>query len=203
MKTIILAVCLSVLVSARAAEPQALNTNVMLRGYCHAGSRPDPIAGGYGPSDNLPKKLTDKQTGSPGKISLVVIPSGMARVGNAYEGLRLLLVNRTKSEAAFDASDSRLPIVQEALDERGNWRPLEYLPSSWCGNSYHRVFLPAGQYWEFATPKYEGKQKTKLRFVLQTKPPIYSPEFEGSVNSGQFTNKVGHAPAGIMDPYKE
>ena len=204
MKTIILAVCLSVLTTAlRAAEPQPLNTNAMLRGYCYAGSRPDEKAFGYGPSDNLPKKLTGKQIGSAGKISLLVVPSSAARFGNAYKGLRLLLVNRTKSEAAFNASDSRLRILQEALDAQGQWRPIEYLPGSWCGNSYHQVFLPAGHYWEFAAPKYGGTLKTKLRFVLQTKPPIYSPEFEGSVNTEQFTNKAGHVPTGIMDPYRE
>src|SRR5687768_170503 len=158
MKIVILA--LALLFSVRIAHAEALtplNTNVMLRGYCFAGSRPDKQAlGGYGSADNLPKKLVNTRLGRANAISLLIVTNEVVPFGNAYRGYRLLLINRTRSEATFDASDSRLPIVQEALDENGKWRPVEYLPSSWCGNSYHRVFLPAGNYWQFVVPQYVG-----------------------------------------------
>lgn len=120
--------------------------------------------------------------------------------------MRLLLVNGTDAEVGFAASDSRLSIIQEAKDSDGNWKAIEFLPSSWCGNSYHRVFLPAKHYWEFSAPLYTGKMRTKLRFALPISDTvtIYSNEFEGSVNSGQFgSRKEGYTSRGLMDPYDE
>jgi len=189
---------------ARAEELKPLNVQCMLRGYCFAGSRPDKNAPcGYGPSDNAPRKLASQNLGKQGEISLLVIPESSIRFGHTNQGLRVLLVNRTRSEAAFDASDSRLSIIQEAQDAQGQWHPIEYLPSSWCGNSHHRVFLPAGHFWEFAAPVYSGLFKTRLRFVLQGKKPIYSSVFAGSINPEQFTIKQGHQPTNLMDPYNE
>jgi len=78
----------------------------------------------------------------------------------------VFLVNTTKEQVTFSASDSRLYIVQEALDRDSKWKPIEYLPSSWCGNSYHHVFLGANEYWEFAAARYTGEFKTRLRFRL-------------------------------------
>src|SRR4029079_11871070 len=97
-------------------------------------------------------------------------------------------------------------IVREALDAHGNWKPVEYLPSSWCGNSYHRVFLPAGQLWTFRAPVYDGDFATTMRFALRPKSgdaPIYSNEFPGRIYATQFSIRKGHAPAGIMDPYDD
>jgi hypothetical protein len=155
--------------------------------YCYAGSRVDEQAtGGFAPSENVPKKIAAKTSGREGKVSLVALPAERVAFKREYRGFRLLLVNRTKSEAAFGAADSQLSIVQEAKDAQGKWRPIEVLPSRLCGNSYHRVFLPAGHYWEFASPVHSGSMKTKLRFVLLGEKPIYSNEFAGSIDPGQF-----------------
>jgi hypothetical protein len=183
-------VCLGTAFACFADTLKPLNSKVMLPGNCFAGSRPDHKApGGYGPSDNAPKVSRRKQVGKDETISLIALPEEVVPFGGTNRGFRLLLVNRTKSEVAFKATDSRLSLIREALDSNGQWRPIEYLPAVWCGNSYHRVFLPAQHYWEFITPVYTGTQKTKLRFVLQTKPPIYSNEFDGSINPEQFTNQ--------------
>jgi hypothetical protein len=171
----------------RADDLKPINVKLMLPGCCYAGSRPDKAApGGYGRSDNMPKRITSRQ-GKKDSVTLVALPNETIPFRKSNQGFRLLLINRTKSQATFSASDSRLPIIQEALDSKGRWRPIEYLPVSFCGNSDHRVFLPSEQYWEFAAPTYSGKQRTRLRFVLQQEHPIYSNEFEGSINSQQFT----------------
>ena len=186
----------------RAADLTNLNVNFMVRGYCLAGSRVDTKAlGGFGQSDNASKRVVDRGLGRDGQLALSALSQTTVPFAGKYRGMRLLLVNRTNREAEFPASDSRLSIVQEAQDSKGQWRPVEYLPSSSCGNSYHRVFLSANHYWEFSTPVYTGSLKTKLRFVLQGKQPLYSNEFAGSVNPGQFTQKEGHTPTNIMDPY--
>jgi hypothetical protein len=186
-----------------------LDVNFMLRGYFFAGSRiaDRQALGGFGTSGNFPRPIEPNMNFRRGEISLVAIPDEEVVFARKFKGMKVLLVNGTQAQVAFSASDSRLYIVQEARDRRGKWRPIEYLPSSWCGNSYHQVFLGAHEYWEFAAARYTGRYKTKLRFRLTEyegkteRLRVLSNEFEGSVNDKQFTIQQGHTPADIMDPY--
>lgn len=186
-----------------------LNVDFMMRGYVYAGSKVEDkgALGGFGTSQNFPKAIDPDMSVRQGEISLIAKVDDEAVFDGKYKGLKLLLVNATNEQVAFPASDSRLYIVQEALDRDGKWKPVEYLPSSWCGNSYHNVFLGAQEYWEFAAARYTGKFKTRLRFRLDgqksktEKMAIYSNEFGGSVNAKQFTIQQGHTPTSIMDPY--
>jgi hypothetical protein len=180
---------------AWADDFKPLDAKHPLAGYCLAGSRPDPKApGGYSPSDNYPKPLRGRNVGTDGKLSLVALANETLAFGNTSQGFVLLLINRNTSEASFGAADSLLPIIREVLDGDGKWRPIEYLPLSFCGNSYHRVFLPRNSYWQFSAPVYSGTQKTKMRFVLQGEKPVYSNEFEGSINPEQFGQAQGSHP---------
>ena len=79
---------------------------------------------------------------------------------------RVTLVNDTLDLLVFEDRDSRLAITQESQAKDGNWRPFEYLPSSWYGNNYHRVFLFPGQFGEFSAPRYQATIPTKLRFAM-------------------------------------
>jgi hypothetical protein len=200
-----------VLAQSRSAHPQLsdLNIQFMLRGYFCAGSTiADKEAfGGFGTSNNLPKRLSTAMIGRHREVSLIAQPQHLMVFDNKYKGMSVLLINPTNQQVAFFAEDSRLSIIQEALDANGKWKSIEYLPHSWCGNSYHKVFLGAREYWEFAAPVYTGKLKTKLRFRLQQTgadgkvTTLYSNEFAGSVNTKQFSVHQGHKPNGIMDPY--
>lgn len=179
----------------------------MLRGYCMAGSgkRDWKALGGFWKSDNLPKNARRDLGYVRDEVYLLAKPDQLTDF-RGHTGMTVLLINGTNRRQAFNASDSRISIVQEAKDEDGAWKPIEYLPSSWCGNSYHRVFLGRDQYWAFAAPKYEGSMPTTLRFSLRMAgrdEPIVSNEFEGSVNPEQFKEKQGHTPTNIMDPYDE
>jgi hypothetical protein len=105
------------------------------------------------------------------------------------QGIAVRVVNRSREVISFSACDSFLNMRQEALDSDGNWRALESLPDSNCGNSSHRVFLKPGQYWEFPARRYDGPMKTKLRFCLNGvdgRGPVYSNEFDGAVSAEQF-----------------
>jgi hypothetical protein len=178
------------------------STSYMLRGYCYAWSdvKDDKALGGFGRSDNWPHPITSPAAHASRSWYLLAEPEVVTKVGDA-KGMRLTLVNATGSTLAFDASDSRLSIVQEAIDDKGTWRSVENLPSSWCGNSYHRLMLPSGQFWSFSAPRYQGEHKTKLRFRMNVgKETMYSNEFEGSVNLSQFTTQQPYQPRGIMDP---
>jgi hypothetical protein len=59
------------------------------------------------------------------------------------------MVNTTNDKVQFKAQDSRLYLVAEALNEKNEWVAITYLPSSWCGNSYHEITLDANEYWSF------------------------------------------------------
>lgn len=185
-----------------------LNVDFMLRGYFYAGSRIEDkkALGGFGSSDNLSKTVEADPNLPVNSISLIALPDDETAFAKEFRGMKVRLVNTTGDAVGFSASDSRLYIVQEAIDRDGKWKPVEYLPSSWCGNSYHSVFLGPNEYWEFAAAKLTGTNKTKLRFRLQMfkgekQSFVYSNEFAGSVNPKQFTVQQGHNPAGIMDPY--
>ena len=203
MKTIFLSIIALLKATQVYANHEKANFRFMLRGYCYAESKiVDPDApGGFGGSNNLSGPIGKDKPVRKGEYYLIAQPKESGVFAQRYKGTKLLLINATKEKVAFPAQDSRLYIIQEAKDENGEWRPIEYLPSSWCGNSYHQVFLEPNKYWSFTAPRYGGSFKTKLRFKLEGDNPIYSNEFEGSINKEQFSIKQGHHPTSIMDPY--
>jgi hypothetical protein len=179
-----------------------LSSDAMLRASYLAASRirDSKAPGGFARSMNFPRTVARPDTGS--GFFLFAQPDSNRPFRDGV-GMRLTVVNLTPNLLEFRASDSCLSIVQEALDAEGNWKPIEYLPSSFCGNSYHRVFLPPTSYWEFGCPRYQGNTQTRLRFSLQLSDGsrITSNEFGGSINPGQFTTKQGHSATNVMDPY--
>ena len=150
---------------------------------------------------HVPKRL-DRQVPA-GKISLIAYPDKSAAFGS-NKGFMVILANSSGVDADFEAQDSRINVIREAMDRQGRWRPIEYLPNSWCGNSYHRVYLPPNRYWVFTAPEYSGPFSTRMRFVLEQPGfRIVSNEFRGSINVEQFDRKQGHTPTNIMDPYND
>jgi len=165
-----------------------------INGYYPAGSKVEDknALGGFWESQNFPKTIDQNMFVRQGEIFLVALPDEETVFNKKYKGMKLLLINATKEQVAFSASDSLLYIVQEALDQNSEWKTIELTPRSSCGNSRHNVFLGANEYWEFAAARYTGDFKTKLRFRLDMQKfkskqsPIYSNEFEGSINRKQF-----------------
>jgi HEAT repeat protein len=151
----------------------------------------DKAPGGFGCCDNYPLDLGQRAWGADGVVALVAFPDEPV-AGSKHQGFVLRLINRTGKTVPFEACDSRLYIVQEALDETGRWREIEEPPCAICGNSLHRVFLESGQFWEFAARLYDGSVETKLRFRLDPDGErgeavsVYSNEFTGKVAKGQF-----------------
>lgn len=191
---------IAVAASVRVLAADALDTRAALRGYFYAASRTDED-GGFALADNRPKRISVQAP--KGQLSLIALPAEFALFRNR-SGFRVVLVNATAREIAFEAEDSRLSIIREAQDRSGRWRPIEYLPHSWCGNSYHRLYLPAGRQWSFAAPEYAGPTRTRMRFVLTTKEGnVYSNEFDGWIHLEQFEKREGHTPTNIMDPYDD
>jgi hypothetical protein len=185
----------------------AVKVDYMLRGYFHAGSPVSEGLGGHAGSHNMPQPIGAIESDLAAADGLHVL----ARLDEGrpfskhYDGFRVIVANASPQPLRFAAQDSRLDIVHEALDPKGTWAPIEYLPSSGCGNSYHTLTLPAQTYWEFTAPHYEGDFATRLRIRVALpdgdgERVTYSNEFPGRINGGQFLSRQKYEPSGLMDP---
>jgi len=186
---------------SNADDLKRMNVSDQLSGYFFVKSAlPDETAlGGFGKSSNMPRSITDDLLAQPHGVILLAAPDqrrtfaldstwelpvdAATPQARLFQGFTVLLLNNTHEAVWFAAQDSRLSIVREAIDENGQWRPIENLSESFCGNSSHRVALPAQHFWSFSTPVYQGSQRTLMRFRFDD---IISNEFEGTVNPAQF-----------------
>lgn len=184
-----------------------------LRGQFYAASPSHEVyigLGGWGASYNEYQPITEKH-GYGKKVGIVVDTESQEEYRGGFMGLSVYLFNTTRDTAFFDAQDSRLELKMQAKDEKGTWRDIEYLPGSWCGNSYHTLYLPPNQYWDFVIPEFTGSMNTQIRIVGSYWPVYGEPEkimlgsnsFFASINPGQFSNREGYQCQGIMDPYDE
>lgn len=185
----------------------SLDINFQLRGHCYAFSSAANAkpSNGEAHSDNIAQPIN--QSFEVQGLFLTIKENEWVKIDDRYLGHKLYLVNTTDTAATFNAQDSRLNIIAEVLNDEGRWLPITYLPSSWCGNSYHDIVLGSNEYWSFDIPVFKGKIKTKLRYSLSDgdKPKIISNEINGFANPGQLDPKniQGHKPNGIMDPYND
>lgn len=189
-----------------------LNIDYMLRGYFRAYSTPSPAEKErrniWGVSDNIPHRI-DSRHFLPDSLAVTIDIAQTDTFSVEYQGYRLYVSNTTADTIVFSAQDSRLYMKLQAKNQAGEWKYIEYLPSSTCGNSYHTVELEPGAYWQVAVPVYQGVWKTNIRAELsypdkndsQNYKTVYSNIITGSVNPGQFSNKMEYTPQNVMDPY--
>lgn len=139
----------------------------------------DPEApGGFGPSDRYPAVVKDlKLLGNAGPKATLV---------RTKKGFVLHLANAGPKEVWFRAGDSNLLGYLEAKDSRGVWRPIEYKPWYTCGNSYHRVQLPAGMGWSFEREVPTGDLKTSVRWRFTGPDELISNEVASTIPSTRF-----------------
>jgi len=197
-------------------EPlQKFNIDYLMRGYFLAYSSPkknpeDNRGGGWYIDKNIPKKGAPHNT-PPASLSLTIDTAATDTFARHYQGYAVYITNTTTDTACFNASDSRLYMQVEALNEEGVWKFIDYLPSSWCGNSYHTLELEPNAYWKFTLPRFEGEIPTKLRIQVRYKDKdhprnnktLFSNTITASINPGQFCNKHQYSPRNIMDPYND
>jgi hypothetical protein len=185
----------------------SININFQFRGDCYAySSAINKIeSNGEAHSNNLPKSI-DSTFPRQG-LYLVINQKELTKIDNKLLGCKLYLVNTSDSLIKLNASDSRLYIIAEALNEENEWTPISYLPSSSCGNSYHKVILDKDEFWSFDIPIFKGKTRTKLRYTLtiDKNNKVSSNEIVAYLNKEQFDkeNREGHKNNNLMDPYKE
>ena len=185
----------------------SVNVGFQLRGGCYAYSNNKNAkpSNGEAHSYNLPKQI-DKEFPRHG-FYLVINQNEFIKIDSNKLGCKLYLVNTSDSVVTLNASDSRLYIIAEALNEDNVWVPITYLLSSWCGNSYHTVVLDKDEFWEFDIPVFKGKFKTKIRYTLtiNKEKKICSNEIDAYINKEQLDPKKqqGYSRQNLMDPYDD
>ncbi|MGB0524171.1 MAG: WG repeat-containing protein [Flammeovirgaceae bacterium] len=194
---------------------EPLNIDYMLRGYGYASSpnlASAPYNGwGRGGEKHDYQPVSDQKKIEKTKgLTLYVDTLSKEPFHKNYQGFRLTASNFSGDTLYFQAQDSRLYLVMQAKTAQGKWTDIEYTPSSWCGNSYHTLFLPDKHQWDFTVPVYEGTIPVQLRVRLwyhqkedrdAERFTAYSNEFDGAINPAQLWRKQGYSPSGIMDTY--
>ncbi|SFD17177.1 WG containing repeat-containing protein [Chitinophaga sp. CF118] len=193
-------------------EIDSLNIDYMNSGYYYGADpyrEPLRVPFRYVSNGNT-KPIPDSLHFKENKFEIIIDTTKKCKWEGQYEGITVYLINTTKQTFYFDVQDARLSMKMQALDKDGRWSDIEYLPGSWCGNSYGKAYLNGGRYIDFYAPVYHGAVRTKLRLELSylRKPDqeendiLYSNVIDGSINPGQFWREPEYSGSNIMDPYK-
>lgn len=107
---------------------------------------------------------------------------------NMAEGYPVLIENISDSTWNIDTQEGWVFMIQEAKNEQGEWKPIEYIDyRAVCGNSFWSEKLPPKHYLISKIYRYDGKFSTKLRVRFVTENQIFiSNEFPGKINPSQF-----------------
>lgn len=166
---------------------QVLDVNYKLRANKLAVGK-DKRSGGWYVSDNEAQKIDNEF--SERAFFLSLSEKELTLVEDTFIANKLYLVNNTDTSICLPAQDSRLYLKMQAKNMLGVWSDIEYIPNSWCGNSYHEICIDKGEFWVFPSLQFKGRHKTKFRYKLENgEHDLYSNEIEGYVNNGQFINK--------------
>ena len=194
-----------------------LNIDFMNKGYFYVYSKQNKNdLSGFANSENIPRKITKEQNFPKNVISIVVKSDVRDTIFKKNYALKVYVANASNINIDFNSKDSRLYMKVQALNPQGEWKDIEYLEGNSSTNSYHILTLEPENYWSFRTPVYEGSFKTKLRIELKYIDPkdisekswdkkeitIYSNEYSGSINPGQFWRKQPYHPEGILYNYE-
>lgn len=143
--------------------------------------------GGFATSDIKPMNAFFLKTFNQKGFFLFIDTTSKTTFKGKYKGFDFFIVNKSDSTVKFDASDSTLDILAEAyvLDE---WKRIEYFPQSFCGNSYHKIFLKRNHYWKITVPKYCGELPVLIRYRMQIDgiDYLYSNTYCGGINITQM-----------------
>lgn len=100
--------------------------------------------------------------------------------------------NNTQEDLQFIPQDNKLCIIQEALTQDKNWKPIEFWVNSDCGISYlKKINVKFGEIIGLRSKKYSGNFKTKIRFKLLINGKIYySNSITSSINKSKFAKSI-------------
>lgn len=97
-----------------------------------------------------------------------------------------VMIENLHSDTIYIGYGSYIPIITEALNKKGEWKPIEERFIYMCGYGLELIILPPKQIVVTSELVYTGDFKTKLRIKLGSN---YSREFTGSINLTQFESE--------------
>ena len=109
----------------------------------------------------------------------------------AFSGFPVYLINLTDTTIKLTHRKYSVPLIQEALDTDGRWKPIETLFKLPAGvvmtNYYGLTVLKPGEMIVSGIYNYRGQYKTMLRVkILINGKTYYSEPFQGSINYSQI-----------------
>ncbi|NVK04633.1 MAG: WG repeat-containing protein [Flavobacteriia bacterium] len=193
--------------------PVPMNIDAKMDAVVHVGS--PPLKGlnaieGWANSENI---FTPYAAANPSSGNHVLISDPEVHEDYPISTSRLVeFINLSSDTLIASVQDSRLHAVIEAKNEEGEWVSIQTYRSSWCGNSYHHVYLPPGNEWTWRIPEFEGGMKTELRVAIynvmtwengeHSEPfNIFSEPYKGSINPAQLWRENQYSQRGLMHPY--
>ncbi|MEW5677241.1 hypothetical protein ABGT15_13080, partial [Flavobacterium enshiense] len=128
----------------------------------------------------ISKDLSQVENDSSQKILIFIQQSA----NSDYE---IFLKNNSIDTLSILLQDESIKIIQEAKDQKGNWKPIEYWKSAWCGNSYYTEKIAPYVTIKSISKSYSGNFTTLIRFkLLHNNKNYFSNEIAGNVNLSQF-----------------
>lgn len=109
-----------------------------------------------------------------------------------YKAYPVLIKNQEKKPIIIGhtGGEGEIPLLLEAKDQDGLWKPIEEAYTSYCGFGVHPIILKPQEIIVTAVKIYQGTFKTQLRLKYGT---IYSKIIQGSINPSQFKNQYEEA----------
>ena len=109
------------------------------------------------------------------------------RPRNYVQAFPTYILNCSNDTIFLDQQDLRVLMIQEAKDENGIWKPIEYWSFSSCGNSYGAIGILPKNFALIKVIRYSGDYETDIRLKLKNGGKLfYSDSFKGKINKKQF-----------------
>lgn len=153
-------------------------------------------------------------------LSIIVKPDFKDTFMQKFKGYKVYIANTSYKKIYFNTEYFSLKMKVQAKDKDGEWKDIEQLEAWGFDRRKYFSFFEPNQYLSYVTPCYEGDFKTKLRIAFTYIDPsaykeenlynneerlklreitVYSNEYDGSVNPGQFWRKRDYDPAKFID----
>jgi hypothetical protein len=99
----------------------------------------------------------------------------------------VFIVNSTTKTKVLIGKDDRIFAIQEAKDKAGNWRPIQWRGTDFCGVGYWGLYIRPSEFSTILFPKYNGDFDTEIRIRFRNgKHVMISNSFKGKINTKQF-----------------
>lgn len=116
------------------------------------------------------------------------------KLSNAYP----VVLTNIDTDTIFIGYGSHVPLIMEAIDTSGNWKPIQKRFIYMCGNGIGSFILPPNECVLTLAPIFQGNYKTKLRLTLGDN---HSKPFTGFINYRQFQS-IFDEHGGYKEEYK-